>query len=80
MTITPKASVVTTPNLSVVITIVSGAAHLEDCLTALDTQEDIDTVRVEIIVPFDERDPAISRLVNLYPDVRFHPVKLLAND
>ena len=50
------------PDLSIIITVVSGAKHLDDCISALTKQESYDMERVEIIVPFDERDRDIPLL------------------
>lgn len=60
------------PALSIVIAIVSGARHLDDCLAALSAQEDCEPEKTEIIVPFDIQDQDIPRLGSKYPDVIFH--------
>lgn len=62
--------------LSIVITIVSGARHLEDCLRALLDQEDCDRDGIEIIVPFDEQDQDICSLAPGFPEVIFHATRM----
>jgi len=62
--------------LSVVITIVSGAEHLQACLAALFSQQDCDPRQIEIIVPYDEHDTRIPALQQAFPRVVFHPVTL----
>jgi hypothetical protein len=64
------------PALSIVITIVSGASHLERCLAALAGQVGCDPAQQEVIVPHDERDMDIPGLQANYPAVRFEPVAL----
>ena len=64
------------PALSVVITIVSSARHLQTCLSALAGQKDFDLRQREIIVPYDRRDAEIPGLQSSFPDVRFEPVTL----
>lgn len=64
------------PALSIVITIVSGARHLENCLAALVRQQDCDPALLEVIVPHDEHDIGIPGLRAKYPGVRFEPVAL----
>lgn len=63
-------------DLSIVITVVSGAAHLAECLAALAVQQDCDPALLEIIVPHGADDTDIQRLEGDYPHVRFHPVRL----
>ena len=63
-------------DLSVVITVVSGARHLADCLEALAQQEDLDSITLEVVVPHDVHDTDIPHLHNDYPDVLFHPIRL----
>ena len=63
-------------DLSIVITVVSGAAHLADCLAALAGQQGCDPALLEIIVPHGADDTDIQRLEGDYPHVRFHPVRL----
>ena len=64
------------PVLSIIITIVSGANHLISCLSALSEQKNCILDKLEIIVPYDERDQDISKLKESYPDVLFHPIVL----
>lgn len=65
-----------TPDLSVVITVVSGAEHLSRCLAALLKQGDGQPEGMEVIVPFDRHDTAIPQLKSEFPEVRFYPVTL----
>jgi len=65
------------PELSIVVTIVSGAKHLEACLSALLAQEYYTPTSVEIIVPHDQRDEKIALLKTKFSDVIFDPVVLL---
>jgi hypothetical protein len=62
--------------LSIVITVVSGAEHLAGCLDALAGQQQCDPALLEIIVPYDAEDPDIQNLEAACPHVRFHPVRL----
>lgn len=62
--------------LSVVITLVSGPAHLPACLAALQSQQDCDPGRLEIIVPFDARDTRVAALQKEFPTARFLPITL----
>lgn len=64
------------PALSIVITIVSGARHLEACLLALLDQENCNPDKIEIIVPFDEQDRNIRSLESGFPAVIFHPTRM----
>lgn len=64
------------PRLSIVITTVSGAAHLDDCLLALYAQQEHDSGADEIIVPYDRHDDSIAALAVRHPAVIFHPLEL----
>ena len=68
------------PDLSVVITIVSGAKHLEYCLTELLKQVKEIAASVEIIVPFDETNGDIARLVPVFPDAGFSAMRMSVAD
>lgn len=63
------------PDISIVITLVSGARHLEDCLLGLLRQQDCNLDKVEIIVPFDAQDQEIRSLERGFPDVIFHATR-----
>jgi GT2 family glycosyltransferase len=63
-------------DLSVVITIVSGAAHLAECLAALERQVGCDQLTLEIIVPHDRYSTDIPALQQRFPDTVFYPVTL----
>jgi hypothetical protein len=59
-----------TPTLSVVVTLVSGKTEdLANCLQSLRGQEDAPSL--EILVPYDDPCSDVTRLANIYPDVRF---------
>lgn len=60
------------PALSVIVTIVSGRESLRRCLEALMLQ--IETVDVEILVPYDSWSVGIAELKSEFPDVRFHRI------
>lgn len=64
------------PVLSIVITVVSGAKHLSDCLSALLSQEGFNLDKAEIIVPYNLHDKAIRQLASVFPDVKFHPMEM----
>jgi hypothetical protein len=64
------------PRLSIVITTVSGATHLVDCLAALRGQQGHDIADSEIIVPYDRQDHSIAALAMQHPQVIFHPLDL----
>ncbi len=64
------------PELSIVVTIVSGAKHLEACLSALSAQDYYTPTTVEVIVPYDQRDEKIPLLKIKFSDVIFKPVAL----
>lgn len=55
--------------LSVVVTIVDGAAAVEECLEALTTQHDAPSM--EIIVPHDDSVEGMDAVVDRFPSVRF---------
>lgn len=55
--------------LSVIITIVEGGTALEECLHSLDCQAA--PPEMEVIVPFDSTIPAVARLADRFPGVRF---------
>ncbi|NNG15084.1 MAG: hypothetical protein HKM89_01300 [Gemmatimonadales bacterium] len=58
-----------TPVLSVVVTIVDGGETLERCLKALDRQDE--PPRLEILVPFDESIATVSSLAQHFPTIAF---------
>lgn len=62
----------TTPLLSVVVTIVDGGEALERCLQALVRQET--PPGLEIIVPYDASVPEVARLADRYPAATFLPM------
>lgn len=62
--------------LSIVITTVSGARHLDDCLQALAAQQDHDSRTHEVIVPYDRDDQALAALAAHHSQVLFQPVEL----
>ena len=64
------------PVLSIIVTIVSGARHLVDCLTELSNQSNCNVDMLEIIVPFDENDIETAKLKEQFPYVIFHPMSL----
>ncbi|MFX0194703.1 MAG: glycosyltransferase [Candidatus Hodarchaeota archaeon] len=64
-----------TPELSVVVAVVSDARHLERCLTALSQQ--VAAPAIEIIVPYDYRDDDILLLESRFPKVQFYRVNSL---
>ena len=68
-----------TPELSIVITIVSGSVHLKACLEALQRQEDCPGDQQEVVVPYDRDDATIRALQGEFPAVTFHPVKMTVN-
>jgi hypothetical protein len=59
----------TPPELSVVVVILGGGAHLERCLTTLRWQEN--PPGMEVIVPHDDRRPEIASLRAQFPEVQF---------
>lgn len=69
-----------TPDLSVVITIVSGAKHLKSCLAELLEQVKDINAGIEIIVPFDETNRAIARLMPAFPAVGFYAMRMSVAD
>ena len=64
------------PALSIIVTIVSGARHLVDCLTELSNQNNCSIDMLEIIVPFDENNLEIAKLKEQFTYVIFHPMSL----
>jgi hypothetical protein len=67
------------PALSVVITIVSGARHLSNCLSALARQDNFDLTQLEVIVPYNKLDMEVPDLQPIFPAVQFEPVSLSIN-
>jgi hypothetical protein len=67
--------VVSEPELSVVIAVVSDAKHLEGCLKALLNQTN--SVSMEIIVPYVAGEVGIQALKSQFPGVLFLPVESL---
>jgi glycosyl transferase family 2 len=63
------------PELSVVIAVVSDAAHLKGCLQSLRNQQN--APHLEIIVPHDGDDPQFAHLAGEFPEVNFLPVENL---
>lgn len=61
-----------TPLLSVVVTIVQGGEALEQCLEALHRQDN--PPRLEIIVPYDDSVAQVSSLARRYPTMVFLPM------
>lgn len=66
----------TSCDLSVVITVVSGAVHLAECLAAFERQADCGQVSMEIIVPYDREQTDIPSLQERFPGTVFHPISL----
>lgn len=64
------------PDLSVIVTIVSGGAHLEDCLLALKNQIEAAPWKIEVIVPYDERRIDVPNLISMFPDVVFYKMSM----
>jgi hypothetical protein len=60
------------PALSIVVVVLAGRASLAACLDALQRQEDVSPI--ELIVPFDDRNPDVDALRARYPEVRFERV------
>lgn len=60
------------PRLSIVITVVEGAAALRRCLARLRPQAE--ALGAEIIVPYDAWCADVQALVDEFPDVRWQPV------
>jgi hypothetical protein len=58
------------PDLTIIITVVSGKDMVGRCLDALTPQVNFD--EAEIIVPYDERAAGVGELSEDYPGVRFH--------
>jgi len=57
------------PEISVVVTVVDGAAALDRCLDSLDAQED--SPRLEVIVPYDDTMREIGLIQSRYPFFTF---------
>ncbi len=64
------------PDISIIVTIVSGATHLAACLNALAQQEDCSKIITEVLVPFNQDDLKIKALVAEFPSIAFHPMPL----
>ena len=64
------------PDISIIVTIVSGAKHLATGLNSLSEQEDCSQITREVLVPFNQDDDEISALRAEFPTITFHPMRL----